>query len=111
MPGVAQIPGTPAYGRAEVTTMKEETLAALLRYAADRPEAHTIHVQVQRADGHVLDVGEFGRDWGRARPENVVAWALAVPGGERLCVCTVRPDGTRHEDGPGHETSDYQTLS
>lgn len=59
----------------------------------------------------MLDVGEFGRDRGRARPENVVAWALAVQGGARVNVCKVRPDGRRNEDGPGHETSDYQTFA
>lgn len=91
--------------------MKDEILAALLKYAALRPEAHTIHVQVARADGHVLDVGEFGRDWGRARPEGVVAWALEVPGGERVQCCVVRPDGRHNEDGPGHETSDYQVFA
>ena len=91
--------------------MKEEILAAALRYAKDRPRAHTIHVQVLGEDGLVKDIGEFGREWGRARPENVVAWALAVPGGASLRVCVVRPDGTHREDGPGHETSDYQTFS
>ncbi len=92
--------------------MKDEILAAAMRYARARPEAHTIHVQAARADGHVLDIAEFGRDWGRARPENVVAWALEVPGGAAvLRCCVVRPDGTRHEDGPGHETSDYVTFS
>ena len=91
--------------------MKDEILVAALGYARARPEAHTIHVQAARADGHVLDIAEFGRDWGRARPENVVAWALEVPGAERLLCCVVRPDGTRYEDGPGHETSDYETFS
>lgn len=91
--------------------MREEALASLLRYAADRPRAHTLHVQVLGDDGLVKDIGEFGLDWGRARPENAVAWALAVPNGTRLHVCVVRPDGTHHEDGPGHETYDYQTFS
>lgn len=91
--------------------MKDETLAALLRYAASRQDAHTIHVQVARADGHVLDIGEFGLDWGRARPENIVAWALEVQGGERAQACVVRPDGRHNEDGPGHETDDYQTFA
>lgn len=91
--------------------MKDQILAAALGYAAARPEAHTIHVQALRADGHVLDYTELGRDWGRARPENVVAWALSVPGAEVIRCFTVRPDGRHNEDGPGHETSDYETFS